>query len=318
MSTLLLPEELPVLIQHATGLTPNLQTKLVGSATIVLIIWVIHLVSRKILRKRLKTPQAVFRWQRIIGYTLAGLGIVLVSRIWFAGIQAIATFLGLFSAGLAFALQAPLVSLAGWAFILWRKPFSLGERIEIGTLRGDVIDQRLFSFTLLELGNWVDADQTTGRMIYIPNGRVFSENICNYSKGFQFIWHEMPVLLTFESNWRKALCLLEGITTTHAMQFSEGAESQIKKAAEKMMLNFKSLSPKVYVSVQDSGVLLTIRILCTPHQRRDLSENIWKAILDEFAGCDDIDFAYPTQRVYYNATEGKSGARAALKNSIEN
>ena len=63
---------------------------------------------------------------------------------------------------------------------------------------------RIFMFTLMEIGNWVDADQSTGRVIHIPNGKVFKEVLANYSKGFQYIWNEIPVLVTFESNWKKA------------------------------------------------------------------------------------------------------------------
>ena len=76
------------------------------------------------------------------------------------------TFLGLLSAGVAIALKDPLVNLAGWGFIVWRKPFGIGDRIQLGDSRGDVIDQRIFMFTLMEIGNWVDAERSTGRVSY--------------------------------------------------------------------------------------------------------------------------------------------------------
>src|SRR3989442_7605528 len=87
-----------------------------------------------------------------------------------------------------------LVNLAGWVFIIWRSPFALGDRIQIGQHAGDVIDVRLFQFTLNEIGNWVQADQSTGRIIHIPNGKVLTEVIANYSEGVQYIWHEIPSL----------------------------------------------------------------------------------------------------------------------------
>jgi small-conductance mechanosensitive channel len=129
------------------------------------------------------------------------LGVSLLAWIWVEELLSLSTFLGLVSAGLAIALREPLINLMGWAFIVWRRPFEMGDRIEIGGQAGDVIDMRVFQFTLLEIGNWVDADQSTGRAIHVPNGKVFSESLANYSKGLAYIWNEIPVRVTFESDW---------------------------------------------------------------------------------------------------------------------
>jgi hypothetical protein len=218
----------------------------------------------------------------------------------------------LLSAGLAIALQDPIVNLAGWLFIIWRRPFVVGDRIQIGDHRGDVIDIRIFQFSLLEIGNWVDADQSTGRVIHIPNGKIFREAQANYSQGFQFIWNELPVLVTFESNWKKAKEILQSVAERHAQHFSASAEEQIRQAARKFLIFYTHLTPAVYTSVADSGVLLTIRYLCELQTRRGTAQAIWEEILERFAGADDIDFAYPTSRFYDNPAEGKPEARAPL------
>jgi len=226
------------------------------------------------------------------------LGILLVGRIWFEGFQSIATFLGLVSAGIAIALKDLLVNLAGWGFILWRRPLEVGDRIQIGEHRGDVIDIRIFQFTLLEIGNWVHADQSTGRVIHVPNGKVLTDYTANYSKGFQYIWNELPVLVTFESNWKKAKALLAEIAARHAAHLTEEAERQIREVSRRFMIFYSTLKPTVYTSVEDSGVLLTVRYLCEARHRRGSAEAIWEDILDEFGRRDDIDFAYPTQTVF--------------------
>lgn len=89
----------------------------------------------------------------------------MIGRVWFEGIHSIATFLGLLSAGVAIALKDLLANLAGWGFIMWRRPFEVGDRVQIGNDTGDAIDLRIFQFTLMEIGNWVEADQITGRTI---------------------------------------------------------------------------------------------------------------------------------------------------------
>ncbi|MBZ0199912.1 MAG: mechanosensitive ion channel family protein [Ignavibacteriaceae bacterium] len=81
------------------------------------------------------------------------------------------------------------------AFILERKPFTVGDRIQTGDVAGDVIDLRIFRFTRMEISNWVDAEQRTGRTIHVPNGKVFTEWQANYSTGFQYIWNEISVLV---------------------------------------------------------------------------------------------------------------------------
>jgi small-conductance mechanosensitive channel len=252
-----------------------------------------------------------YRLRKIITYIIWSIAFLIIGRIWFAGFQALSTYLGLLSAGLAIALQSPLVNLAGWAFILWRKPFSVGDRVQVKDHRGDVIDQRIFMFSLLEIGNWVDADQSTGRVIHIPNGKIFTEVLANYGQGFHYIWNEIPVLVTFESDWKKAKALLFEIAKLHGTSISETAQHKLRDSAKKYMIFYNNLTPTVYTSVKDCGVMLTIRYLCDPRKRRGTEEELWEKILEVFAQHDNIDFAYPTQRFYANEREGKPGTHPA-------
>jgi len=239
-----------------------------------------------------------YQWQKTTTYIVFILGIIIIGRVWFKGVQSIATYLGLLSAGVAIALKDPLTNITGWLFILWRAPLEVGDRVQVGEHAGDVIDINIFKFTIMEIGNWVDADQTTGRIIHIPNGKVFSEALANYGKGFKYIWNEMPVLLTFESDWRKAKKILEDISEKYAAHLSKTAGKRLKEASKKFLIYEPNLEPSVFTSVQDSGVQLTIRYLCNPRNRRNTEQDIWEEILIEFMCHDDIEFAYPTSRVY--------------------
>jgi len=213
------------------------------------------------------------------------------------------------TAGIAIALKDPIVNMVAWLFILIRQPFKVGDRIQIGDQAGDVIDIRIFQFSLIEIGNWVDADQSTGRVIHIPNGIVFTTPQSNYTAGFVHIWHEIPLLITFESNWKKAKRILTDIVNKDAVQITESAERQIKAAAKKFLIYYSKLTPIVYTTIKDSGVLLTMRFLCDPIKRRSTEEIILEEVLEEFGKCKDIDFAYPTTRFYSNLNEGKEGAK---------
>ncbi len=296
---------------RAAVLAPSeIRDRLVSTLVVAFIFWASRWLALRFVYARVQDPRVLYQWRKGISYAAFALGFLVVGRIWSPGFESISTFLGLLSAGLAIALQDPIVNLAGWLFIVWRQPFQVGDRIQIGEHRGDVIDVRVFQFTLLEVGNWVDADQSTGRIIHIPNGKIFREAQANYDQGFQYIWHEIPVLVTFESDWRKAKAVLDEVAEQHALHLTGAAEEQLRAAARRFMIFYTNLAPAVYTSVTDSGVLLTLRYLCNPRERRATAQAIWEAILDRLAACDDIDFAYPSYRIYDNAAEGKRGARA--------
>jgi len=292
-------------LENIFGLSAELQTKLLESLFVIVIVVVIQRLVRKFVLGKISDIKIRYQWQKISLYIAVFLIIIFLISTWLNIFGSVATFLGLISAGIAIALKDPLVNMVAWLFILIRQPFKVGDRIQIGDIAGDVIDIRLFQFSVNEIGNWVDSDQSTGRIIHIPNGIVFTEPQSNYTAGFQYIWHEIPILLTFESNWKKAKQILLEIVNHHGVMPSKEAEKQIKEAAKRFLIFYNKLTPIVYTSVKDSGVLLTLRYMCGPRERRAIEERIWEDILNKFAECDDIDFAYPTQRFYDNSTEGK-------------
>jgi small-conductance mechanosensitive channel len=282
---------------------------LILSFLVVLLLIFVRWLFLFFLDRRSPSANARYRWSKATRYMVVGLSVVVISGIWFDTISNLATYLGLLSAGLAISLSSPISNLAGWAYILFRKPFQLEDRVQIGDVKGDVIDLGMFVFTLMEVGNWVDAEQSTGRLIHIPNAKTFTENIANYTQGFNFIWHEIVVVLTFESNWEKAKPILSDIADKYATHLSSDAESQLYQAADQFMITPGTLTPKVYTRVVGDGVELTMRYLTEARLRRGSEENIWEDILRSFAAEPDIDFAYTTHRLFFNQEEGKTGLR---------
>jgi len=294
---------------QAHGVSPELQDRLLTTAITVAVLWALHRIILGLAYRRVTDAWGRYRWRKAVTYLTLALGVFLVGRTWVPGIQTVATFFGLLSAGLAIALKDPVSDLAAWAFIMWRRPFEVGDRIEIGGFAGDVIDLRLLQFTLNEIGNWVAADQSTGRIIHIPNGRVFTDAVANYDKGFKYIWHEVPVLVTFESDWRKAKDLLTQIAFKHAAHLTVQAEEELLAASRQYLINYTKLTPIVYTKAIDSGVQLTIRYLIEPRKRRGTEHAIWEDILTQFAACSDVDLAYHTVRSFKLTEEGKLGAQ---------
>ena len=281
-------------LEQNAGLSIVLQDRLLATLFIIGGLWLVRRLALAVVYRRSQDPRVRYRWRKTFTYAALLLALVLIGRTWITGAFALATYLGLFSAGLAIALKDVVANLAGWAFIVWSRPFDVGDRIQVGSYAGDVIDIHLFQFTLNEIGNWVDADQSTGRIIHVPNGKVLSDPIANYDKGFRYIWNEIPVSVTFESDWKKAKQILETIAARHAEQLTDQLEKDLLEASRDYLIAYTKLTPIVYTRVMDSGIRLTIRYLIRSRFRRGSENAIWQDVLDAFSAEPEIDFAYPT------------------------
>jgi small-conductance mechanosensitive channel len=248
-----------------------------------------------------------FLWRKAASYCSAFVLVLLISFIWLRGFHALSTYFGLLSAGLAVALKDPLSNFAGWLFILMRKPFETGDRVEIGDYAGDVIDIDIFQFTLMESGTaGPSRDMRTGRLVKISNSAVFTQPQVNFTKGwFEYIWNIIEVDITFESDWKKARNILMEIITTEGTDTGEQAKVAMGEASERYMVLDMALEPTVLMAVSANGVKLSAIYLCDPRLKRVSSSKVWEQVLERFSAEDDIVFAYPTQRSFSNVIEGK-------------
>lgn len=285
--------------------TGGMSGHLVQSVIVIFGLWLARYIFLRITFLQVTTPAAHYSYRRYSAQVVFVIGFFLLARIWVEGFQSLATFLGLLSVGLALALRDLLTNLAGWIFLMIRKPFTLGDRIEIMGVKGDVIDKRIFTFTVVEVGNRVRAEQSTGRVIHIPNGKIFTEDLANYTSGFDFIWDEVNVPITFESDNEKARELLLEIVNNNALDLLPEAERDLRHASEYMMLKYSILTPTVYTAVNENGVVLSARFLTHVRKSRGLEQDIWLDVLREFKKHDDIRFAYNTVRVAEEYKKGK-------------
>lgn len=279
------------------GLTPEVGRNLVLSGLVILLILFVRRGIMAVVVRRVEDSALRYRWAKISANVGFFAGLLFLIQIWFTAITSLGTFLGLVSAGLAIALKDLVADLAGWAFITSRKPFDVGDRIQIGQHAGDVVDRRIFQFTIMEIGNTVGAEQSTGRLIHIPNASLFTQPLANYVAGFPYLWHELPVLVTFESDWRKLKELLAALAADLTVDITREAHKPVDRGDQRFLIRYRKLTPVVYVSVQDSGVLLTLRYLCRPREKRGTGSELWEKILATIEEHDDIALAYPTQRI---------------------
>lgn len=279
------------------GMSPETQAKIVLSALVILGVLFVRRGILAVVDRRIDDTELRYRWAKISGNVAFVVAVLFLVQIWFVAIRSLGTFLGLVSAGLAIALRDLVAGIAGWAFIAWRRPFDVGDRVQIGPHAGDVVDRRLFQFTIMEIGNWVAADQSTGRLIHVPNQKVFTEPLANYVAGFPYLWNELRILVTFESDWRKAKELIRELADDLTVEITREATGPQGRVEPRFLIRYRKLTPVVYTSVEDSGVLLTLRYLSRPRERRGTSSEMWERLLEMIAEHPDIALAYPTQRL---------------------
>ncbi len=266
----------------------------------VILFIVTMLLSRLIIRimfKKLNDNKKYYIYRQRINYTASFIIIIGIILVWSNSVTSLTTYIGLLSAGIAIALKEIFINIAGWIFIEFRKPFDVGHRITIGSQKGDVIDKRIFQFTLMEVTSVNEGEQSTGRIIDVPNSFVFIHPTINYTKGFEYIWNEIKVVVTFESDWRLMKKLLLEIGNKDTDFITKDVAEQINNASKKYMINYNKLTPIVYTDVLDSGVALTLRYLCEPKRRRTTVNMVWEDVLDVIDKNETIDLAYPTRRV---------------------
>lgn len=263
-------------------------------------LFIVRSVVLRTVRSRVEGGSGYFRTKKWVAYVATIIAVVGLVQIWFGGGGGLTTYLGILSAGIAIALASVLENLAGWVFIVTRRPFRVGDRVEVEGRSGDVVDIRAFRFSMLEIGNWVDADQSTGRLVHVPNGKVFSTPVANYTEGFPYIWEELSVLVTFESDWKAAERIVAASLRDHAPDSTDPQiVNSIRQAGEQYMIRYQHLTPTTYVSVKDSGVMISGRYLVGVRSRRSVKDALWRSILESLAEEAKVDLAYPTSRIVY-------------------
>jgi small-conductance mechanosensitive channel len=287
------------------GIPPSVSEGVVATAVVLVAYLALVRLGRRIVSRVVGDQSLRFQVNKAFGYFLGIIACAVIVKIWVHGVTGLATYFGLLSAGLAIALQDPVANFAGWIYIVARRPFGIGDRVQIGQHTGDVVDIRPFQFVMMEVGNWVRADQSTGRIIRVPNALVFKNPVANYDEAFGYVWNELEVMVTMESDWKAAKAALYRIVNEHTEKLTPDVTQRIRLAADRLHIKFGKLTPVIWTSVADSGVRLTIRYLCKPRERRSSASEIWESILEAFAAM-PVDFAYPTTRHFDHATEGKA------------
>ena len=213
--------------------------------------------------------------------------LVVLAILWrpFAG--RIGVVLGLAAAGVAFAMQEVIGALAGWVSILSSRQFGVGDRVQMGGVRGDVVDITPLRTRLLEIGSAGEADsgvrarQYTGRLVSISNKAVFSEPVYNSSTAFDYLWEELSLPVPYREDWQLAERILH--EEVHRASASSGAQEAIAQMRRRYPVGRAEIEPRVFLRATDNWVELSARFVVPVRDARQVKDAMTRQVLRRFA-----------------------------------
>jgi small-conductance mechanosensitive channel len=278
----------------SSPLLPQLFTTLL---VITVIFSLFSIVLDTLIRRNIRDSRSKYTATKVISVIESVLMLAAVALIWVRDLQALTVFFGIIGAGIAIALQDVFKNFAGSLTILLTRVYGVGDRIEIDGRYGDVMDIGIMNTTLMEIREWVAGDQPTGRLIIIPNGQLITKSVQNFSRDHSFLWDEIQIPITYESNWRRAIEILTGIAQRETGDISQVAEVEIERIGEKYFLPRKDIQPAVYVTLTDNWILLSVRFVTYVRERRVVRARLNRLILEAFEQEDGITIASETMDV---------------------
>lgn len=213
--------------------------------------------------------------------------------IWLNDPGRLATAFGLMSAGLAFALQQVITSLAGYFVILRGSTFTVGDRISMGGVRGDVMRLGFIQTTIMEMGQppsvqtadpavWVKSRQFTGRIVTVTNSKIFAEPVFNYTRDFPYLWEEMMIPITYTEKRARVEQILLEVAGRHAINADHLDGNAKKELHDKFGVEPINMRPKVFFRITDNWLELTLRFVVETHGIRDVKDAMSRDIVEAF------------------------------------
>jgi small-conductance mechanosensitive channel len=259
------------------------------------IIWsLIKLLQRNLLSK-IKNNDNRYRTKKLssfIGYLMS---IVLLTIIFNDKLGGFTVALGVAGAGIAFALQEVIASFAGWLAIMFGGFYKTGDRVQLGGIKGDVMDIGVLRTTIMETGQWVDGDLYNGRIVLIANSFVFKEPVFNYSGEFPFLWDEIKIPIMYGSNYEKAKTILEKVGQSIEGNIDNDSKQRWNELQLKYKLEDAQTEPMISLIANDNWVEFTLRYVVIYKKRRATKTDLFTRILKEIEATNgEIKFASAT------------------------
>jgi small-conductance mechanosensitive channel len=255
--------------------------KIIASIIGVLIIAVIVRFLHRSLAHRLRDPDVRYRVRKLITFLGYLAGILFITIVFSDQLGHLTVAFGVAGAGVAFALQELIASVAGWVEISLGRFYQIGDRVQLGGIMGDVVDIGVLRTTLMECGQWVNSDLYNGRIVRIANSFVFKEPVFNYSADFPFLWDEITIPVKYGSDYRLAREILQRVAGEVVGDYAVHARAAWKGVVERYVIEHERVEPMVTLIANDNWMEFTVRYVVDYKRRRITKDQIFARILEE-------------------------------------
>jgi len=272
------------------------EDRLVATAAVAAVLYVAARILVWVTRRGIKDERRRYTIRKVIRYSSLVTFLVVALGIWAQRLQGLLLIMGATGAGLAIALSPVIVSMAGWALITWSRLYQVGDRVQIGSTIGDVVDIGLFRTTLLEIGNWVGADQLTGRTLVVANAAVFKDPVFNYTQGSPYIWDEFTIPVSYGPKWEQAQRVMLAAITDYSAEIGPTAQASMQDLPGASLVGVPETRPQVYIAVTEHWVACTLRYVVHARSRRTVKHRLQTQVLKALAR-DGIEIASPALTV---------------------
>ena len=253
--------------------------KVIATILVALVVIILVRSIQRVLGRLIENPERRYRLRKLVTFAGYVLAIFLLSIVFSDKLAGLTVFFGVAGAGVAFALQELIASAAGWVSMSFGRFYDVGDRVQLGGIKGDVIDIGILRTTLMECGGWIDGDQYNGRVVRVANSFIFKEPVFNYSSDFPFLWDEIIIPIKYGSHYETARQafqkILDDVTGEHARRL----KGEWRAMTDKYMLENARLEPMVTVCMKEGWAEYTLRYVVDYKQRRSTKDQISLLIL---------------------------------------
>ena len=276
--------EFSAYLGRITGIDSEYIKLTILTVLIFFVFGIIKSIIKKIYSNLPVNDKKKFFRNRKIRIILTAISFILVFLLWGEKLSGLITFISLISAGLTIAVREIIFNFFAGMYINITRPFEIEDRIEIDDVMGDVISKHALGFEILEIGKRVYGEQSTGRIIHIPNSYIFTKTLKNYTKVFKYIWDEIKVDVPLDADIKKTEEILYEIVFDNETlkEIPKKMEDAVDEAILEYRIYYNNLDPIIYMKIERSHIEMYIRYLVNPKKARDVQNEINMRIMEEY------------------------------------
>lgn len=271
--------------------------KIIFSLVIGIVGWLAYRAIAQVLKRQVKDQSNRHMLRTITRNALFFACGLMILFIWIGAGSDFSVAMGVLGAGIAFASQEVIGSFTGYISIISSGIYRIGDRIRIGDVTGDVMDISILRTTVMEIGEWVKADQYTGRIVTVANRFIFSAPVYNYTQHWGYLWDEITVPVTYTSDWRQAAEIMLQHGNEYTEELHKDAEAGLAQMMDRFPLQRTIVEPTIYLTMTDNWVEITLRYIVKARERRKVKAQLNRELLQHFETMDSITIASMTVEI---------------------